>query len=141
MKTFSTKIMINASANTVWNLLTDAPNWHTWNTTIDKIEGKIADGERVTVHAKISPGRAFPVKVAEFVPPERMVWKGGMPLGLFTGRRVFSITPLDNGNVEFAMEETFSGLMSPLISKSIPDLNPAFIEFAECLKKAAEGNQ
>jgi hypothetical protein len=26
------------------------------------------------------------VKVTEFVPGQRMVWSGGMPLGLFKGR-------------------------------------------------------
>ena len=34
--------------------------------------------------------------------------------------------------------EIFSGLMSPLIVKSIPDMGPSFEEYAACLKREAE---
>lgn len=61
-----------------------------------------------------------------------------MPLGPFKGERIFELQPLDSGGVEFAMREDYSGLLAPLISKSIPDLQPAFDEFAACLKARAE---
>jgi hypothetical protein len=139
MKTFATKIQIQAPADRVWALLTDAPGFPSWNTTVDKIEGRIALGEKITVHAKISPGRGFPVKVTALTPNERMVWSGGMPLGLFKGERTYTLEPT-TGGVEFAMREVFSGLFSPLIEKSIPDLTPAFDEFATALKRRAEGS-
>jgi hypothetical protein len=44
------------------------------------------------VHSKISPGQAFRLTVREFVPARRMVWSGGVPLGLFKGKRVFTLT-------------------------------------------------
>lgn len=67
-----------------------------------------------------------------------MVWRGGMPLGfLFRGERTFTLVPTDGG-VEFTMHEAFTGLFAPLITKSIPDLTPAFDEFAACLKRRAE---
>jgi len=67
-----------------------------------------------------------------------MVWLGGMPLRfLFKGERTFTLTPVDGG-VEFTMEEVFDGLLAGLITKSIPDLQPAFDEFAACLKREAE---
>jgi hypothetical protein len=66
-----------------------------------------------------------------------MVWTGGMPLGLFRGVRTYTLTPKDGG-VEFSMTEVFSGLMSPLIAGSIPDLQPSFDEFAAALKRRAE---
>jgi hypothetical protein len=69
-----------------------------------------------------------------------MVWTGGMPLGLFKGERTFTLTPRDDGAVEFAMREVFSGLFSPMIERSIPDLQPAFDEFAAALKKKAESS-
>lgn len=138
MKRFGTTTSISAAPERIWALLTDAAGYPQWNTTVDKIDGRIAPGERITVHAKISPGRAFPVKVAELVPNQRMVWSGGMPLGLFKGERTFTLTANGNGTVGFAMEEVFSGLLSPLIERSIPDLQPAFEEFAAALKKRAE---
>lgn len=90
------------------------------------------------MHVKVNPGRAFPVKVTEFQPGIAMTWTGGIPLGLFKGVRTFRLTSKGNGTVEFAMKEEFSGLLSPLMERSIPDLQPAFEEFAAGLKKKAE---
>jgi hypothetical protein len=65
-----------------------------------------------------------------------MRWEGGLPLGLFRGVRTFSLTPHDGGT-RFEMSETFSGLMAPLIVKSIPDLTPSFERFAAGLSTLA----
>jgi hypothetical protein len=138
MKVFRAATSIEASAERVWTLLIDLALWPAWNTTVDRVDGRVALGATVTVHVKPSPGRAFPVKVAELDAPLRMVWRGGMPLGLFVGTRTFTIAPQDGGGVRFEMREEFSGLLAPLITKSIPDLQRAFDEFARCLKTAAE---
>lgn len=138
MKSFQTSIVIQAPAAKVWGLLSNVSDWATWNTTVDKVEGKVVLGGKVTVYAKASPGRAFPLKVVECVAPVRMVWQGGMPLGLFTGKRTYTLTATSPSQVKFEMVEQFSGLMAPLITLSIPDLQPSFDEFARCLKKAAE---
>jgi hypothetical protein len=67
------------------------------------------------------------------------VWRGGMPIGaLFKGERTYRIVAKGADQVEFSMEEIFDGLMAPLITKSIPDMQPAFDEFAACLKTEAE---
>ena len=138
MKAFAVTASIRATPDRIWTLLTDAPRYPAWNNTVSKVEGRIAHGERITVHTRISPGRAFPVKVAEFVPSRRMVWTGGIPLGLFNGERTFVLAPQPGGYVEFSMREQFTGLLSPLISRSIPNLQPSFEEFAQNLKQAAE---
>lgn len=138
MKSFSSSTMINASPEKIWGILTDGSRWTEWNTTVDRLEGRIASGEKIKVHAKISPGRAFPVKVSELVPGQRMVWTGGMPLGLFKGERTFTLQKQASGGVEFRMHEIFSGPLAPLITRSIPDLQPSFEEFASALKKRAE---
>lgn len=138
MKTFQVATSIEAPAERVWELLADVSRWPTWNTTVDKVDGQVVFGATVTVHAKLSPGRAFPVKVVELEAPRRMVWRGGMPLGLFVGTRTFTIAPQNRGIVRFEMREDFTGLLAPLIVRSIPDLQPAFDEFARCLRAAAE---
>jgi uncharacterized protein YndB with AHSA1/START domain len=138
MKRFQASTTINAPAERVWALLTDGTAWPTWNTTIDRLEGTIAKGEVVKVYAKLQPGRTFPVTVSELDPPRRMVWTGGMPFGLFKGQRTFTVTPSDEGAVTFTMDEVFSGPLSALIGRSIPDMQPSFEEFAACLKAAAE---
>jgi hypothetical protein len=118
-------------------MITDGASYPEWNTTVSSVDGRIARGETVTVHAKIAPGRAFPVKVVAFDPPRRLAWRSGMPFGLFRGERVFELRERPDG-VEFAMREDYSGAVAPLITKSIADLQPAFAEFAACLKARAE---
>jgi hypothetical protein len=139
MKSFASSIAIQAAPEAIWRILTDAAGYPGWNTTVSRVDGVIALGERVTVHAKVAPGRAFPVKVAALDAPKRMVWSGGMPLGLFKGERVFELRPKAGSGVEFTMREDYSGWLAPLITKSIPDLQPAFDEFAACLKARAQG--
>jgi hypothetical protein len=103
-----------------------------------RLEGRIAAGASISVTSEANPGRAFALRVSEFSPPRRMVWSGGMPLGLFTGVRTFTLTPSGEAT-EFHMREEFSGLMAPLITKSIPDLQPSFEKFADGLRRMAEG--
>jgi len=137
MRTFETETTISVTPEVVWELLTDAPGYTSWNSTVDRVEGRIAPGEKIKVQVKVNPGKAFPVRVTEFVPPERMVWSGGMPLGLFRGVRTFTLAPTGDGT-RFSMREVYSGLLAPLIGRSIPDLQPAFDEFAAALKQRAE---
>ena len=138
MKIYSTTTIINANAKTIWTILTGASKYHAWNESVEKVVGNIALGEKIKVYAKISPERAFPVKVQEFLPSKKMVWCGGMPFGLFKGVRTFTLTASSNGQVEFRMHEKFSGLMSPLLERSMPDLTESFEQFAMSLKAEAE---
>jgi hypothetical protein len=138
VKAFAVKTSSRATPERIWALLTEATGYTRWNNTVNAVDGNIAPGARVTVHSKINPGRAFPVNVAEFEPSHRMVWIGGMPLGLFRGERTFTLKPGSNGEVEFSMREEYTGLLASLIGRSIPNLQPAFDEFASDLKRAAE---
>ena len=122
----------------IWRLLTDATGYPVWNSTVERIVGRIASGEVITVYTKTAPGRAFPVTVTAFQPEREMIWSGGMPHCLFRGTRTFTLTPRDGDTVQFAMREEFSGLLAPLITRSIPDLQPAFDSFAADLKRRAE---
>jgi hypothetical protein len=138
VKSFASTAAIHAPAAVVWALLADAPGYPRWNTTVEKIEGRIALGERVTLYTKPSAGRAFKLRVSAFESPGRMVWTGGMPLGLFTGTRTFTLTPSTGGGTTFTMREEFAGLLAGVITRSIPDLQPMFDRFAADLKLAAE---
>lgn len=138
MNSFAATASIHATPERIWSILTDAARYPAWNPTVTRVDGTIAPGERIALHVTLNPGRAFPVTVANFDPPRQMIWRGGMPLGLFVGERVFTLTPAANGIVDFTMRETFTGLLAPLIGRTIPDMQPAFDEFAAALKREAE---
>ena len=135
---FSASTNIKASADTIWKILTDAPRYPSWDPGVDRIEGTIAPGAKLTAYTKLSPNRAFPVKVTEFVPGSTMVWSGGMPLGLFKGVRTFTLAPKGDGSTDFSLREEFSGPLLFLIGRTIPDLTKTFRDFAAGLKARAE---
>lgn len=139
MKSFATRIDIQAPVDSIWRIIIDLPSWPKWNSTVERTTGIVELGAKVTVFVKQSPGRAFPVRVTENNAPSRMIWVGGMPFGLFSGTRVFELTAAPTADrTVFSMRETYSGPLSGVIVKSMPDLQPAFDEFARCLKREAE---
>jgi hypothetical protein len=138
MKQFEASITIDAEPRKVWEVLLATGAWPEWDPSCDRIEGTVALGAKIKAYSKLSPGRAFPVRVSELVPEARMVWSGGMPLGLFKGVRSFVLTS-EAGRTHFALQEVFSGPMLALIGGSIPDMSEAFRQFAAGLKARVEG--
>lgn len=128
---------ISAPPATVWSILTDADRFPSWEPNVTRIEGRIAEGERITVHTRLS-SRAFPVTVSVFDPERRMVWSSRMPLGLFHGARTFTLGALPGGVTRVTTREVFGGLLLPLIGRTLPDLQPSFDAFAAALKAEAE---
>jgi hypothetical protein len=129
---------IAAAPETVWEVLTDASGYTGWDSGVARVEGTIGLGRKIKVYSKISPGRAFPVKVTELTPNEKMTWTGGMPLGLFKGVRTFTLTPGTEGVTRFHMREEFTGPLLPMIWRSMPDLTASFEQFAKGLKDRSE---
>jgi len=138
MRFYEASAPIAASPDMIWQILTDAAGYAAWDSGVTRVEGRIAPGERIKVVSEANPGRAFPVKVTEFTPARRMVWSGGMPLGLFRGVRTFTLSPDGDDTTHFAMREEYTGPLLPLIWRSMPDLGPSFAQFADGLKRRAE---
>lgn len=138
MKEYSATTTIEAPPETIWAILTDAEGYPTWDPGIIRLEGRIAPGEKITAVAKLSPDKAFPVNVSEFVPPQRMTWSSGMPLGLFKAARTFTLNKQSDGMTEVIVREQFNGLLLPLIGRTIPNLTPVFEDFVAGLKQHAE---
>ena len=140
MKELSTTTSIRATPETVWAILTDAPGYANWNPEISRVDGQIALGRKIKAHVVLHGGKVQPVtvRVTELEPTRRMVWTGGLPLGLFTGRRTFSLTPRDGGAVEFTLHLRFSGPLSGPIARSLGDRQPDIDAFAAALKKWSE---
>ena len=131
----SVTIAIDAPAAKVWKLLTDAADFPRWNSTVVRIDGTIAEGQKIALTAK-SSDRVFNLKISDVQPERAMTWSDGMA-PMFKGVRTFELTPTATG-VEFAMAETFTGLMLPMIAGSLPDFVPIFEHYARDLKAAAE---
>lgn len=133
---YSIAIDIAAPVPIVWALLTNAKAYPEWNSTVVKLEGNIAKTQVIKLVAKIAPDRTFELKVTELIKNERMVWEDGGKA--CAGVRTFTLQPTEGGGTRFAMSETLSGRMLPMIEGSLPDFTPEFNGFAAALKKTAE---
>jgi len=120
----------------LWALLTDSSGFPRWNSTVTAIDGEIREGGRLRVHV---PGttRVFTPRVSGVVPNARMTWTGGFS-PIFKGVRTFELRSKQDGTTDFSMSETFSGLMLPLVSRSMPDFRPIFARYADDLRREAE---
>ncbi len=140
MKAYEASSVISSSPEAIWDVLVDGPHWTDWDSAVVRVDGRIALGEKVTVYPEVNPDRGFPVRVVEFTPAERMVWRGGMPLGLFSGTRTYTLTGQADGRVRFDLREEYTGPLAGLIGRSIPDLAPSFTRFADGLKHRVESS-
>jgi hypothetical protein len=138
LKSYDAEADIQATPEAIWAILTDGPAYAAWDNGVVKVEGRIAPGETIKVVSEASPDRTFPVKVTAFEPAQRMVWSGGMPLGLFKGVRTFSLAAGTGGRTHFTVREEYTGPLLGMMWKSMPDLAPSFQKFASGLKSKAE---
>src|SRR5882757_3138703 len=90
---FESSAEIAATPTAVWAVLVDAGHWSDWDSGVESVAGSVELGKRITIVAKVAAGRSFPVKVTTFEPASKLVFTGGMPLGLFKGVRTYTLTP------------------------------------------------
>jgi hypothetical protein len=133
----SIRCEIAATPARIWALLTDAAGFPKWNSTVTSLKGPIALGQKLELKVTLDPKRTFKPKVTKLVENRAMEWSDGMA-PMFKGVRQFTLTPKSDRITEFEMTEVFSGVMLPMIKKSLPDFRPAFEAYAADLKRAAE---
>ncbi|MGY1594017.1 SRPBCC domain-containing protein [Geodermatophilus sp. SYSU D00965] len=139
MRSFEAAVRIDASPAAVWDLLVDVGGWRDWNSGVDRVEGRVALGERLTLYATMIRTRPFSVTVTEIRPQEAMRWRGGLPFGLAVIERTYHLDGQDDGGTVLTVREDHTGPLAFLLGRTTPDLNPSFRQFCEGLKARAEG--
>jgi len=137
MKSVEIRRQISAPPNRVWSVITDADALQNSDSGIAQIDGEIGAGGTLSLRSEVDPSRTFKLRVTHFEPPKLMEWTGGMPLGLFTGRRRFNLSETPEGT-SIHIREDFTGLLAGLISANMPDLNPSFRKLADAVQQLAE---
>jgi len=135
---FETGIDIASCREVVWLLITDAAGYPRWNSAVLRVDGEIDPGASISVVTNADPTHGHGAKVVEYEPENRMVWREGLPFGLFTASWTFLLGDSDNG-VRFEMYEDYSGPLAFVIGRTRPDLQAMFDSFAADLRVAAEG--
>ncbi len=142
LKELHSQIEINASAQRVWQLLTDFASYPQWNPFIRRISGEPTTGERLEVRLEPpeSRGITLRLKVLDAEPNHQLRWLGHVFVpGLFDGEHSFVIQPLGEDRVRFVQRESFRGLLVSLFARSLDNGTPrGFEEMNRALKERAE---
>ena len=96
MPTFEATTAVAAPPAAVWDSLLATERWTAWDPQLESVAGRLADGGRLEIRVKDNP-RPFRLKVATWEPNRRIVLTGGMPLGLFTGTRTYTLADVGEG--------------------------------------------
>jgi hypothetical protein len=141
-KQLRTEIVIDATPEKVWQVLTDFDAYPQWNPFMTRASGTPAAGERLTIRMQPAGGRAmtFRPTVREAVPRRRLRWLGHLLVpGIFDGEHSFTLEPLDGGGVRLVQQEDFRGVLVPLLARWLDRRTlPAFELMNQALKQRAE---
>ena len=140
MRRISVTTEINAPVEVVWAQLTDTATFAEWNRFMPSLEGSLAAGERLEV--RITPPGAkemtFRPTVTAVEENRKLEWLGRFLVrGLFDGRHTFTFEPVPGGT-RFTQEETFTGVLVPLLVSTLAKTESGFRQMNEALKDRAE---
>lgn len=138
----TSQIEIDAPAATVWAILMDFPAYPEWNPFIRQISGQPEVGARIEARLQPPGGRAMTFKPTVLVadPDREFRWLGKLFVkGLFDGEHVFRIEPLGPDRVPFVQEESFAGVLVPLLKGTLGQAEEGFRQMNAALKARAEG--
>ncbi|MFQ5873499.1 MAG: SRPBCC family protein, partial [Dehalococcoidia bacterium] len=143
MKKIRTEIEINATAERVWQVLTDFTAFPDWNPFIQQVKGQVEVGEQLEVFLQPPDGRGmtFKPKVVTAEPNREFRWRGRLWIpGLFDGEHAFIIEPLGENRVRFEQGEAFGGILVPLLAFMglFIKTEQGFQEMNQALKAPAE---
>lgn len=140
-KSIRTEIIINASKEKVWDILSNFAAYGEWNPFIIRIAGTQAKGSKLSV-TLLNGAKEFAMKpeVLSVVPNQYFDWVGHLFIkGIFDGHHSFEIEELSPTQVRFIHGEHFSGILSGMILRSIADdTRNNFIKMNNALKERAE---
>lgn len=141
-KEIRTEILIKATPENVWRILTNFGSYPNWNPFIKSITGEVKVGNKIT--ARIEPpeanGMTFKPRVLTFETNKELSWLGHLLFaGLFDGEHKFELIDNSNGTTTFRQSEKFGGILVPLFKKQLDyNTKKGFEEMNRKLKELAE---
>lgn len=138
-KEIKTEIIIQATPEKVWTILTDIENYPNWNPFITSVKGGIEVGSKIIV--KIEPpegkGMTFKPTIRTNVKHLELSWLGVVLFkGLFDGEHKFELIDNEDGTTTFIQSEKFKGIFVWLFNTK--KTGSGFNEMNQKLKELAE---
>ena len=141
-KAVYTEIVIKATPEKIWSVLTDFGSYPSWNPFIHSLTGNPIKGKKITAFLQPphSKGMTFTPIVLQYEAQREFRWLGslGMPY-LFDGEHTFKIVDNHNGTCTFVQYERFRGVLVPMFGKMIDENTVAGFQLMnEAVKMRAE---
>ena len=137
-KIITTHLTMNAPVESVWEILTNLGDYHTWNPFITSGAGTINVGERLQLTIQPPGSRAMTFKpwVTTVEPHRYFEWLGrlGLP-GIFDGRHSFTLTPMAGDRTLIQQSETFTGVLIPFTGSTLARTRAGFVAMNEALAR------
>ncbi len=93
MKQYHTEIIIEASAETVWQVLTDVAAYPDWNPLVGKFDGMLTEGAVIATYIIPLHKTYFP-KLLSVKENRELVWKGTqVAVFLLAGKHYYKLEP------------------------------------------------
>jgi hypothetical protein len=134
-------IDIDAPADVVWGVVHDVARYPEWNPFVRRVEGLVAEGERVHVTVRV-PGKrlmTFKAIVLRLDPERELRWRGRWLLpALLEGDHSLTVQSLAEGRARFRTREYVTGLLLPLLRTETRQIQAGFDELAVAVKSRSE---
>lgn len=116
MKTVRHEIIIPATPEQVWAVISDISRYSQWNPTLkprgDIKQGALAVGDKIKYEFTDSEGNKTNIaaKVKQVIPNQLLSQKGGIP-GFITYHNYYTLEPLDGGaHTKLTIREEYRGI-------------------------------
>ena len=136
MEYFTSEALINARVSTVWEVITDAGNLTVWESGITAVDGELRDGGTIRIKTTDAGERSLRLRVQQ-KRGEVMTWTSGLPLGLLTRIRTFTLSPRA-GLTHLTVEEEVSGPLATLVRKTSPNTARTLDDYVHAVTNRAE---
>ena len=142
MKELNNEVEIHASAERVWQLLTDFAGFPQWNPFIHRASGEPKTGARleVTIQPSGASRTTSRPTVLKVEPNQELRWiERSLIPGLLDVEHIFTIEQLDTTHVRFTQREIRTGLLVPLRARRrATETRRGLKEMNQALKTRAE---
>ena len=135
------EISIDAPIDGVWRILKDLQAYAEWNPFTPRVESSLELGDPIHLHARMRGERLMHrVEWVTRNEPHALCWE--MKMGkrfLLHAERCQVLTPLDGDRTHYVTEDSFTGLLTPLVMATFGHaMQRGFDDCAKGLKKRAE---
>lgn len=138
MTQFSTSLLINASQEAIWKVLSDVAHWHEWTPTIIKVEALNTPGLKLGNHYKVvQPKLQSVVWTITELSSANFTWESKSPGMHMVAEHV--VKSVNANQSEVILTFAFNGWLGNLIGRIYGKMTAEYVHTeAQSLKKRVE---